>query len=171
MTKDSSDLIYPPFAANYIRLAGSVSAKEAQENHGHELNDFYTSIPASKADHIYAAGKWSVQEVVRHLIDTERIFCYRLLCIIREEKQVLPPFDENIYIENSQAHCVTWQQIQTEWLTSRQSTSIMLQHIPDNNWKKQGQVGDYTICAQSIGLILTGHQLHHRLILQTRYGC
>jgi hypothetical protein len=171
MTSASSLLIYPSFATNYIRLAGSVSAKAAQENHGSELIDFYTSLPASKANHSYAVGKWSVQEVLRHLIDTERIFCYRLLCIIREDEQVLPPFDENIYVDKSKAHEVAWEQIQAEWLSSRQSTSIMLQNIPDNHWKNQGQVGDYKICAQSIGLILTGHQLHHREILQAWYGC
>lgn len=171
MTSPTNQLIYPSFAANYIQLAGSISAIEAQEKHGQALIDFYTSLPASKAEHQYANGKWMVQEVLRHLIDTERIFCYRLLSIIREDKSILPPFDENVYVEKSQTHRLSWSQIQAEWLSSRQSTSIMLAGIQDDEWSRQGQVGNYAICAQSIGLILTGHQLHHREILQTRYGC
>jgi hypothetical protein len=171
MTTPIPQLIYPSFATNYIQLTGSSSAIKAQEKHGQLLIDFYSSLPASKAKHQYATGKWSVQEVLRHLIDTERIFCYRLLSIIREDDQVLPPFDENVYVEKSQAHSIPWSQIQAEWLSSRQSTSIMLSGVQDNEWVRQGRVGDYTICAQSIGLILTGHQLHHLEILKTRYGC
>lgn len=171
MSTHSSQLKYPSFAANYIQLAGSNSAIKAQEKYGQALFDFYTSLPASKAAHQYAPGKWTVQEVLRHLIDTERIFCYRLLSIIREDNQILPPFDENVYVEKSQAHRLSWSQIQAEWLSSRQSTSILLANVQDDEWTRQGQVGDYTICAQSIGLILTGHQLHHQEILKTRYGC
>ena len=171
MTNPSTQLIYPSFAANYIRLTESSSAIDAQEKHGQSLIDFYSSLPLSKAKHQYAPGKWSVQEVLRHLIDTERIFCYRLLSVIRGDEQVLPPFDENLYVEKSQAHSISWSQIQAEWLSSRQSTSIMLASVQENEWPRQGQVGDYKICTQSIGLILTGHQLHHREILKTRYGC
>lgn len=171
MNTPSSQLIYPSFAANYIQLTASGSAIQAQEKHGRELIDFYTSLPATKAEYRYAADKWSVQEVLRHLIDTERIFCYRLLSIIREDDQVLPPFDENKFVEKSQAHTISWSQMQAEWLSLRQSTSIMLASVQENEWSRSGQVGDYKICAQSIGLILTGHQLHHRQILQTRYGC
>lgn len=171
MTAPSAQLIYPSFAANYIQLAGSSSAIEAQQKHGQALIDFYSALPATKSNFRYAAGKWSIQEVLRHLIDTERIFCYRLLSIIRGDHQVLPPFDENMYVEKSQAHSVSWNHIQAEWSSSRQSTGIMLLGVQDNDWSKQGQVGDYTICARSIGLILTGHQLHHKEILQTRYGC
>lgn len=171
MTDHSSGLIYPSFASNYILLAGSNSPAASEEQNGKLLTQFYSGIPASKADYRYAPGKWRIQQVIRHLIDTERIFCYRLLSIIREEQQILPPFDENGYADKSDSVPVSWDQTLTEWVSSRKATADMLRGISEPDWDKVGQVGEYKISARAIGLLLTGHQLHHREILITRYGC
>ncbi|MFN5361704.1 MAG: DinB family protein [Bacteroidota bacterium] len=171
MAAATPQLIYPSFAENYIRLAGSTCPKEAQQLHGTALIQFYSALPAARAHERYAPEKWSMQEVMQHIIDTERIFVYRLLCILRNEKNTLLPFDENAFALAAKTDAVSWEQTMAEWQSSREATSIMLQGIPETGWDKIGQVGDYRISARAIGLLLTGHQLHHRHILIARYGC
>jgi len=164
-------LLYPSFAENYIRLAGVNNPLEIFRQHQSAIHQYILSIPAEKATFRYAPEKWSVQEVIQHLTDTERVFTYRLLCIIRGETATLPPFDQDQFVLATRTFPVSWQQTILEWESVRIATGYLLDSIKELSWENQIGVGDYTINARSIGLILTGHILHHQIILQERYGC
>jgi len=164
-------LLYPSFAENYIRLAGGNNPLEIFRLHQSAIHQYILSIPAEKATFRYAPEKWSVQEVIQHLTDTERVFTYRLLCIIRGETATLPPFDQDQFVLATRTFPVSWQHTILEWESVRIATGYLLDSIQEHSWENQIGVGDYTINARSIGLILTGHILHHQVILQERYGC
>jgi hypothetical protein len=164
-------LLYPSFAENYIRLAGGNNPLEIFRLHQSAIHQYILSIPAEKATFRYAPEKWSVQEVIQHLTDTERVFTYRLLCIIRGETATLPPFDQDQFVLATRTFPVSWQHTILEWESVRIATGYLLDSIQEHSWENQIGVGDYTINARSIGLILTGHILHHQIILQEQYEC
>jgi len=164
-------LLYPSFAENYIRLAGGNNPLEIFRQHQSAIHQYILSIPAEKATFRYAPEKWSVQEVIQHLTDTERVFTYRLLCIIRGETATLLPFDQDQFVLATRTFPVSWQHTILEWESVRIATGYLLDSIQEHSWENQIGVGDYTINARSIGLILTGHILHHQIILQERYEC
>ena len=164
-------LLYPSFAENYIQLAGGNNPLEVFQQHQPAIHHFIQSIHANKASERYAPEKWSVQEVIQHLTDTERVFSYRLLCIIRGETATLAPFDQDQFVLATRAFPVSWQHTILEWESVRNATGYLLDSIQEQTWESQIGIGDYTINARSIGLLLTGHILHHQIILQERYGC
>lgn len=164
-------LLYPSFAENYIRLAAGIQPVEVFHANEAALHSFITNINPEKASFRYAPEKWSVREVVQHLTDTERVFCFRLLWIIRGETSALPPFDENRFANATKQYPLDWQKTLLEWVSVREATRYLLESVDEQVWENQIAIGDYTITARSIGLLLTGHVLHHRTILQERYGC
>lgn len=164
-------LLYPHFAENYIKLVNGLDPLEVFLSHEATLLGFIQSIHPEKATHRYASDKWSVREVIQHLTDTERVFSFRLLWIIRGEKGVLPPFDENKFAIATQQYPNNWHATLQEWESVRKSTHYLLESVHAPLWENQIAIGDYTITARAIGLLLTGHVLHHRNILQERYGC
>ncbi len=85
---------YPAYFGNYIRLVNANSVAEAVQKYSEEILSFFKNIPAGKVDYRYAEGKWSIKEMLQHIIDTERIFAYRTLRIARHDKTPLPGFDE-----------------------------------------------------------------------------
>lgn len=165
------NLVYPPFAENYIREAAGLDPVAVFYAHQEALFSFYTNIPPSKAGYRYAPEKWTIQQVLQHINDTERVFGYRLLAVSRGESGPLPPFDENQYATASLQSKQDWQSTVEEWISIRKSTQFLIKSINDAVWEKTIQVGDYFISARALGIIITGHPLHHQSILQNRYGC
>lgn len=93
----------PPFYHNYIAQVKPAELNEAFKIHLNELAGFLETVPEDKWDFRYAEGKWSIREVVQHIIDAERIFCYRALRFARKDETPLPGFDEDTYADNSDA--------------------------------------------------------------------
>ena len=171
MQPSNPKLVYPPFAENYIREAAGTDPVAVFQLHQDALLHFFTNIPPAQAHFRYAPEKWTIQQVLQHINDTERVFSYRLLAISRGDAGPLPPFDENQYAEAASHSKQDWDSTLAEWVSIRKSTEFLLTSIDDEIWGKNIQVGDYSISARALGLIITGHPLHHRTILQSRYGC
>src|SRR6476660_5143531 len=93
----------PSFYHNYVKLVEEDNVAEAIQSNGERSLSFFRNIPSEKWDHSYAEGKWTLKELLQHIIDGERIFCYRALCFARGEKTSLPGFDENTYAAASKA--------------------------------------------------------------------
>ncbi|MFT4204074.1 MAG: DinB family protein [Chitinophagaceae bacterium] len=94
---------YSPFMEGYIGETKGETIPELIANHHQELLDFYGSLPEDKADYAYATGKWTVKEVLSHVIDTDAVFFYRALALSRGETQTLPGFDQDQYADNAEA--------------------------------------------------------------------
>ena len=125
---------------------------------------------ASVRGRAYAPGKWTVKEVVGHLIDDERIFAYRLLCIARGDCGPLAGFDEKQYAAASGAEARSLESLSREYAAVRESTVLMLEALPAEAWRRRGIVNGYEASVRGLVFHIAGHELRHLRALRDRYA-
>ncbi len=130
---------------------------------------FFKNIPVQKANYQYAAGKWTLKEMLLHIIDTERIFAYRAVSIARGDKTPLPGFDENTYAANSMADKRSWESLLQEFAAVRQSSDLLLQSFNDEQLLQSGTTNNYPTTVNALAFIIYGHILHHIAVIKERY--
>jgi len=157
---------YPDYFDKYIQLAeGNVIKLLNQQRK--ELKQLLWT--AKSLDRTYAQGKWTIRQVVQHLIDTERVFNYRAMCIGRGEKNPLPSFDHNTYAEHHASH-LDRKQLWREYNAVRKSSITLFKNMNDAIMDREGNVGGNVQSARAIPFMIAGHQVHHVEILKDRYG-
>jgi uncharacterized damage-inducible protein DinB len=134
-----------------------------------EFLDLLQELDEEKQLHRYAPGKWSVKDVVGHVIDAERIFAYRALRIARGDQTPLAGFDENAYVRAAEADLFEWQTLLEEFTLVRRTSILMLQRISDEAWVRTGTASDAVISVRALVYIMIGHVAHHLEILRERY--
>jgi hypothetical protein len=168
MPKPPSTDYAAPFE-RYIAQVPENELKLAIKNQSLLFPDFLNSISEDKSLFAYAEGKWTLREVLQHLIDAERIFNYRALCIARKEPVSLPGFDENTYAANSNGNARTWQGLVNEFMHVRNSTEdLYLSFTEEMLWQK-GLSNNHIATPHSFGFITIGHFYHHKRIIEERY--
>ncbi len=160
---------YPAYFEHYIKLVETPTAKEAIEKYSDQILIFFNGLPQQKEDYRYAEGKWTLKELLQHIIDCERIFAYRALTIARGDKTPLPGFDENLYAENSKAGKRTWDSLLTEFKTVRQSSDVLLKNLDDEQLQQTGTSNNNPMSVNALVYIFYGHILHHIGIINERY--
>jgi hypothetical protein len=158
-----------PYYEKYISLvpAGDVlSALTAQRASTQAL---LRGLPASVATYRYAPGKWSVNEVVGHLIDSERIFAARALRFARNDPTPVPGFEQDDYVHNAAFDVYPLSELAAEFSTVRQSTLFLFGHMGEEAWTRNGIANNAQVSVRALAYIIAGHELHHREILRTRY--
>jgi uncharacterized damage-inducible protein DinB len=160
------------FAPYYLSYVNLVSEGEIISILEQQRNDFIlmlTNVSEGQGYFRYAPGKWSVKEVIGHMVDTERIMAYRLLCIARGEKASLPGFDENQYVAQASFNSQTIEQLIENYSIVRQSTILLLKSLDTESWIKTGSANHSEITVRALSFIIAGHELHHRHIVNDRY--
>ncbi|RYZ44623.1 MAG: DinB family protein [Chitinophagaceae bacterium] len=160
----------PPFYHNYIKQVEEGEILPALQSSHEKVVSILGSIPEEKWSNRYAEGKWSILEMVQHMIDTERIFAYRALCIARGEKASLPGFDENAYAATSNAERRSKEDLLEEWTVVRKATILLYQSFTEEQTINAGTANNFPIGVDAIGFIAAGHVRHHLNILKERYG-
>jgi len=160
---------YPPYFERYIRLVDADSVTGAIQQHSPGILQFFGSIPREKIEYRYAAGKWSIKEMLQHIIDTERIFGYRALRIARHDRTPLPGFDEVSYAANSDAGARTWESLLEEFVAARKSTDLLLASFTPEQLQQSGTTNEHSNTAYAISFMIFGHILHHINIIKERY--
>ena len=117
----------------------------------------------------YAPGKWTVKEVIGHMLDDERIFAYRILCIARGDTTPLVSFDENLYVAGANFEERSLASFVEEYRLIRDSTVALLRSLTEEAWHRRATVTDYTATVRGLAWHIAGHELHHLEILKTRY--
>lgn len=130
---------------------------------------FFRNIPNEKWNHRYAEGKWTIKEMVQHIIDAERIFQYRALRFARRDKTQLPGFDENLFAANSDAEKRSKDDLINELSVVQQSSLVLFQSFTNEQLNASGIASDNEVYVEGIGFILIGHTLHHINVLKERY--
>jgi DinB superfamily len=160
---------HPAFFERYINLVPEDDLMTAFKNQLPVINNVLSKIDEEKSAFAYATGKWTLKELLQHMIDTERIFAYRSLCFARKESQSLPGFDENIYAANSHANNRTWRQLVDEFLLVRKTTEILFTSFNDDALNNKGIANNNAATALSMGFTSVGHVYHHFNIINERY--
>ncbi len=161
---------YPDYFDHYLTLIEHENVLEGLEKQLQLTRNFLTEIPIEKESYRYAEGKWSIKELVGHVIDTERIMAYRALAIARGERQPLPGFDENAYAENSNAGSRTMLSLIDEYTSLRKANLLLYGTFNYAMLNTNGIANGREVTPQAIISITLGHELHHLAILRERYG-
>ncbi len=160
---------FPPYFKNYIDLVTEDNLRDALKNQQKEINDFFISIPEAKSNDPYAPGKWTLKELLQHIIDTERILNYRALAFARKDINSLPGFDENEYAANSHANGRKWKDLCDELIAVRISTEILFNSFSDEVYHSSGLANNKPVTVLALGFVIAGHFNHHKKIVEERY--
>jgi hypothetical protein len=160
---------YPVYFQRYVDQVQEDDLLTAFKNQLQVIRPFLSSISEEKSMYAYAEGKWTLKELLQHMIDTERIFNYRALCIARKETVSLPGFDENNYAANSNANTRKWKDLVEEFLLVRRSTEILFNSFSDEMLETSGVSNNNPVTVKSLGFITVGHFNHHKKVIEERY--
>ena len=159
---------FPIFYKGYIDTVGDDVLAEL-ENQIELLPKFLSTISEEKALFAYAEGKWTIKEVLGHMLDTERIMSYRALRFARQDATALPGFDENDYVKHAHFDDRTLQSLVDEFIVLRKSTMYLLKSFNQEELNRSGISNDKPITVRALIFILAGHVNHHQHILKERY--
>lgn len=161
---------YPNYYENYFKEVNSeYTLVEELEISMNNLVHFVQNVPLEKIDYQYAIGKWTLKEILQHIIDCERIFCYRALRFARFDTTPLTGFDENQYVPNSHANTRTLKSLLEEFLSVRQATISLYKSFTAEQLIEKGIASGHTVSVRALGFICIAHQVHHLNIYQKRY--
>ena len=127
------------------------------------------AVPSDREGHRYAEGKWSIREVVGHVIDAERMFSVRTMAFARGDRSHFPSFDENAYAEASGADCRRLSDLTDELSAVRASTLLLLKTFDEDTWDRRGMASGFEFTVRSLAWIIAGHSRHHRRVVAERY--
>lgn len=157
------------FYHKYINQVSQDDVVPALLEQGNDFISLMQSIPADKHDHAYAPGKWTLKEVFQHVIDAERIFIYRSLCVARKEAQSLPGFEENDYAANSRAASRLWEDLLEEFRLVRKSAEYLFNSFDEEQLQATGLANNNPMNVRAVGFVIAGHCQHHLTIIRERY--
>ena len=161
---------FAAFYGTYIsQVSNEYSLLEELEISVHRLRNFVQNIPLDKYDYQYAPGKWTMKDILQHLIDSERIFAYRALRIARKDTTPLPGFDENEFANVANGHQRHLRDLLTELAIVREATLCLFKTFSDETLLLKGVASENTISVRALGFIIIGHQNHHQRIFEERY--
>jgi hypothetical protein len=159
----------PSFYHNYIAQVPQDDLLEAFNVQTPAFIQFIDNIPPDKYDYRYAEGKWTIRELLQHVIDAERIFAYRALRFARKDPTFLPGFDENSYAGNAKADKRDWKNLVEEFKVVRMSSEYLFASFDDDQLDATGSANNNSIYVLGIGFIVVGHCMHHMNVIRERY--
>lgn len=159
----------PSFYKNYVKQVETTDMLTALRLSGYRTLELVHSIPEKKADYRYAEGKWTIRELLCHMMDAERIFAYRALTFARNDKTPLPGFEENDYAPQANASGRSLKKIADEMLHLRTSTIDLFESFTEEMLHRKGTANKNEMSVHALGFIIPGHETHHRNVLKERY--
>lgn len=155
--------------ADIAHVAGDDAVAALQSQAG-EFLAFLSSLDDEAVRGLrYAPRKWTVKEVIGHMIDDERILAYRALCIARFDLRPLAGFDENEYVAASRFEGRTLASLAAEYRAVRQATVALFETMTPDEWRRRGIANDFAVSVRGIAFHLAGHELHHLRALREKY--
>lgn len=160
---------YAPYYHTYIGKVPKGTVHDLLETTFQYFQTFISKIPESKGDYAYADGKWSIKQVLQHLVDTERVMAYRALRIARGDKTPIPGFDQDVFARSANVSSRTLADLMQEFSLIRQSSQHLFQSFQDEEMSHLGTASDNPVSVRALAYIILGHTLHHQRILEERY--
>ena len=167
--KDLLTTEYSPYFQSYISNVEDKPLLQCLEEGKLATESYFAAIPADKQEFRYAEGKWTPKEILLHLADSERMFCYRAMSFARTENANLPGFDENEFATNSNADLRSMEDIIAEYATVRAATISLFKSFSDDTLKRHGRANNNLLSVRASGFLICGHEIHHRKVIGERY--
>lgn len=161
---------FAPFHENYLsQVPTRGSAATLLKKSWKEAQALFGSLPEAKGDFAYAEGKWTVKQMLLHIIDTERVFAYRTLSFMRGDKATLPGFNQDDWMENADVSHRTIKDLLKEWKAVRENTLFLLKQCTEAQSKFAGTASGWKVTPRAYFFIIIGHQNHHLKVLREKY--
>lgn len=161
---------YKPYAATYInQLPDDGAVLQHLAANMQTISDLIRAQSPEKLLYRYDAGKWTLKEIMIHIIDTERVFAYRAMCIARNDKTSFPGFEQDDYVAASNANDREIESILKEYEATRHATLAMLQSFSEADVLKLGTANGSPVSVRALIYQIAGHELHHLNIIRERY--
>jgi len=161
------------FAPNYLDYINKTEGENVRELiviYSEMLNEFVNNLPENKANYAYAPGKWTVKDVLQHMLDAERIFTYRALRFARKDTTILPGFEEDFYAANANASQRSLQSLKDEFVAVRKATDLFFLSLEEEQLQQKGTANNYSTTVHALAFVVFGHLLHHKQVLEERYA-
>ena len=158
---------YPVWAEQYISLVEG-EVMDLLKRQASEFSDFINSL-VEKADFAYSPGKWTIRQLIGHIIDTERILVYRLTCFARAETQALPGFDEDEYVIQAHFQDRSLLSLSEEFSLLRKANMYLFNSLTEKELNNSGIASDRQITVRALLFVIAGHIIHHTQIIKTHY--
>jgi hypothetical protein len=160
---------YLPYFGKYVSLVAGDDILAVLTQQLSVTLALLRSIPESQGGFRYAADKWSIKELVGHMIDSERIFAYRALRFARNDKTPVPGYEQDDYISNASFDACALGDLAAEFESVRRATIFLLRHLDGEAWTRRGVANESEVSVRALAYIIAGHELHHTGILRDRY--
>ena len=160
---------YPEYYQPYVKLVPDGDIVQTLQENPLAVVNLFEGIPEEEALYRYASGKWSVKEVLGHIIDTERIMSYRLMRVARGDQTPLAGFNETDYVQAAQTNSLSIGAILKDFKATRNASITLIQNIPQEAWTNKGNANGMEITTRALAYIIAGHEMHHRKIVEERY--
>lgn len=160
---------FAPFYAGYIARVPDGDLVGALEANLEEFVRTIGAVAEVRGGYAYAPGKWTLKEVIGHIIDAERVFSYRAMRIARGDETPLPGFDEQTWVPQSGANDRTIADLLAELRAVRAATIALLRHLPADSVTRRGTASGNGVTVRALAWIIAGHPMHHLSILRERY--
>jgi hypothetical protein len=161
---------YDPYYENYVSLVEHDDITDTLASQPTKLHDMFTAMPEERGDFRYAEGKWSIKELIGHLIDGERMFAYRLFRISRGDATPIEGFEQDGYIENAHANQRSFADLLEEFTLLRRANMLLINNLNDEAWSRVGTANNVKISVRALVYIMAGHIEHHLGVLRERYS-
>ena len=166
-TPDSSE--YAPYYGRYVQLVSEPDIVGVLANQIHATSAELRAISEVKAGSRYAPGKWSIKEVLGHMIDTERIFAYRALRFARGDQNPLAGFEQDDYVRMAGFDGCRFHDLVDEFELVRRANVMMFGHLDAEAWARRGVASGHEITVRALAYVIAGHERHHMKVLRERY--
>ena len=161
---------FPPYANMYIKLLpdDGLLLKHLRDNFI-AMKQLIFSLPQEKLNYRYAQNKWTIKEILVHIIDDERIYAYRALCFARNDKTELPGFEQDDYALHSRANERSLENILEEYEAVRNATIALFNGLPEDSLLRMGTANNNKATVRAMAYHIAGHELHHMNIIKEKY--
>lgn len=160
---------YPAYYKGYVERVPEGNLIDLLKQEMNDSVSFYSTLSEEQGNFRYAPDKWSIKDVVLHIIDCELVFLYRGISIGRGDENMLPGFEQNDWAANARADYSSMSDLLILYIAQRKHTIAHLKSLTDSDWNRTGNANGNPITVNAIGHIIVGHAMHHQNVIKEKY--
>lgn len=160
---------YPSFYKNYVNNVRTDNIIKELRDQVIDIQAIISEIPENKEEYRYAEGKWTIKEIIGHIIDTERVLGYRAMRFARKDKTPLPGYDENHFVANANFNKQTLYSLGHEFAIVREANLALFKIWDEEALSQIGVANGLDVTVRSLLFMIAGHATHHMNVIKLKY--